>query len=272
MRREDGPSGQRELSRGLTARFLRQLLSVSGFTSPLRAHTLRWAVLWVGHNLMLRGGEFGVTDNATFSQRTGLTLADVDWVDPCAETDYFAAAVVDLMPIKDTHTSRQRIPCLIRRKSRQPSDSLPREHSACAWEALRRWWLVRSKEVPPSQWASVPLFARPDGLPVSTTDVKLMIRQAAAAVGQNADDFDARALRIAGATDLYHIMGDPASAERVISKRGRWCSMIHAIYTRLSATSMLATSVALTEAEGVDLEAFRHGYVMPAVVHRSHQY
>lgn len=161
-----------------------------------------------------------MTDNAAFSSRTGLTIADVDWVDSCAETGHFAAVVVDLMPIKDTHNSRQRIPCLIRRKSRQPTDSLPREHTACAWEALRRWWLIRSREVPPAQWATAPLFAHPQGSPVCTTDVKLMIRQAASAVGQHADDFDARALRIAGATDLYHIMGDPAAAERVIAKRG----------------------------------------------------
>lgn len=271
MRREDGPAGQREISRGLTARYLRELLEVPGFTSPLREHTLRWAILWVGHNLMLRGGEFGVTDNSAFSDRTGLTIADIDWVEPCEETSRFAAVVVDLMPIKDTHTSRQRIPCLIRRKSRLPTATLPREFSACAWEALRRLWLVRSKEVSPPMWAASPLFAHPDGSPVSTSDVRLAIRQAAAAVKQNANDFDARALRIAGATDLYHIMGgDVAAAERVIQKRGRWCSMIHAIYTRLSATSMLATSVALTEAEGVDLEAFRHGYVMPAIVPRAY--
>lgn len=268
MRREDGPAGQRQLSRGLTARILRRLLDVPGFTSALRAHCLRWALLWVGHNLMWRGGEAGTTDGKAFSPITGITISDVDWVEPCRESDMFAVSVVDMMPIKDTYTSRSRIPCLIRRCSQAPTSRLPTQPTPCAWEALRRWWLMRTAEVHPSEWANAPLFAHTDGSAVSTTDVRVAIRQAASAAGENADDFDARALRIGGATDLYHILGDAGEAERVIQKRGRWCSMIHDIYARISASSMMTVSAALPQADGVDLEAFRHGYVMPAVVYR----
>lgn len=269
MRREDGPAGQRALSRGLTARLLRKLLQVRGFSSGGRAETLRWAVLWVGHNLMLRGGEPGTAERVQFSPLTGLTVADVDWVEACEETRGFPVAVVDVMPIKDTHNTRQRIPCPIRRCSGRQMERLSADPVACAWEALRRWWLLRKAEVVPGEWASAPLFARVDGSAVNTADVKAMIRQAAEAVGEEPNDFDARALRIGGATDLYHIMGGPVEAERVIQKRGRWCSMIGDIYTRLSATAMMSTSAAMVQADGVDLEAFRHGYVMPAVVHRS---
>ncbi|KAL1507674.1 hypothetical protein AB1Y20_007289 [Prymnesium parvum] len=104
-----------------------------------------------------------------------------------------------------------------------------------------------------------------DGQAVSTANVLAFVREAAVAAGESPADFDSRSLRIGGATDLYHLFG-PQEAERIIAARGRWCSMIHQIYTRLSATSMLAVSSVMADATGVDLEAFRHGYVMPAIV------
>lgn len=267
MRKEDGPAGQRELSRGMTARILRKLLHASGFFSSKREHLLRWAVLWLAHNLLMRGGELGVSDRATFSPTTGLTIADFEWVEPSEETAFFAALIVDMVPIKDTLNMRQRTPCPIRRVSSRATHRLPVEPEACAWDAVRRYWLVRSREVPPEQWVQAPFFAHADGTPVCTSDVRAFIRQAATAAGElEPDDFYARALRIGGATDLYFIMGGATEAEGVLRKRGRWCSAIGQIYARISATAMLSTSAALPQADSVDLEAFRHGYVMPARV------
>lgn len=267
MRREDGPAGQRELSRGMTARILRKLLLAPGFFTSRREHLLRWAVLWLSHNLLMRGGEPGVTDKATFSPTTGLTIADIDWVEPCEETAYFAALVVDLMPIKDTNNTRQRIPCPVRRVSSRPTQRLPVEPEACAWDAVRRYWLVRSEEVGQADWTQAPFFTHADGVPVCTSDVRTFIRQAAEAAAEpEPEDFYARALRVGGATDLYFIMGSASEAEAVLRKRGRWCSAIGQIYARISATAMLSTSAALNQANSVDLEAFRHGYVMPARV------
>lgn len=270
MRREDGPSGQRALSRGLTARILRKLIQCTGFFSNSRERLLRWALLWTAHNMMMRGGEPGVTDKAVFSPRTGLTVADVDWIEPCEQTSWYAAVVIDMMPIKDTHTTRQRVPCPVRRVSSRPTGRLPVDPEACAWDAMRRYWLVRSQEVPTPQWATAPFFAHSDGSPVCTSDVKAFVRQAAEAAGEDdPQDFDAKSLRIGGATDLYYLMGGAAEAERVLQKRGRWCSMIGDVYARLSATAMLSTSAALPQVDGVDLEAFRHGYVMPATISRN---
>ncbi|KAL3920554.1 MAG: hypothetical protein SGPRY_005210 [Prymnesium sp.] len=87
----------------------------------------------------------------------------------------------------------------------------------------------------------------------------IMIREAAAGAEENAKDFDARALRIGGATDLYHLF-TANEAERIISDRGRWKSDIKDLYSRLSATSTLESSAIMADAKGVDLEAFRHGY------------
>ncbi|KAL1529671.1 hypothetical protein AB1Y20_000612 [Prymnesium parvum] len=111
-----------------------------------------------------------------------------------------------------------------------------------------------------------PLFAFPEEV-IRTADVMTFIREAAEAAGEDPSLFNARALRIGGATDLYHILGAD-EAERTIQKRGRWCSECHQIYTRMSATVMCSVSAQMAEANGVDLEAFRSGYVMPAVVQR----
>ena len=108
------------------------------------------------------------------------------------------------------------------------------------------------------------MFAATDGSPVCTSDVLAFMRETAVAVGYNTSDFDSHSLRIGGATDLHHLFGD-ADAERIIQKRGRWCSMIHQIYSRMSASEMLSVSTRMLDADGVDMEAFRHSYVMPAV-------
>lgn len=263
MRREDGPTGARELQRALTARILRRLCRLPAFDRQSTRGVLRWAVLWGGHNLLLRGGEFGRVDNKEFVAAYGLTLADCDWVAPCAETGGYEALVVDMMVIKDERVTRARIPCLVRR--RQPPQAPRGADPCCAYDALRALWDLRVSQVIAAARAAAPLFATPDGQALVTGQVLSFVREAAEAAGESPGDFDSRSLRIGGATDLYHLFG-PQEAERLIAARGRWCSMIHQIYTRLSATSMLAVSSVMADATGVDLEAFRHGYVMPAVV------
>lgn len=263
MRREDGPTGARELQRALSARLLRRLAQRPDFDRWSSRGVLRWAVLWGGHNLLLRGGEFGCVDNREFVSAYGLTLADCDWVAPCAETGGYHALVVDVMVIKDERVTRARTPCLIRR--RQPPHTPRGVDPCCAYDAMRALWELRVAQVPPTELSRAPLFAMADGQAVSTANVLAFVREAAVAAGESPADFDSRSLRIGGATDLYHLFG-PQEAERIIAARGRWCSMIHQIYTRLSATSMLAVSSVMADATGVDLEAFRHGYVMPAIV------
>ena len=264
MRREDGPSGQRSLSRGMTARLLRSLIPLVSFERLSRRGRLRWATLWVGHNLLLRGGELGSVDNRGFDAATGITLADVDWIAPYADTDGYEVVVVEVMPIKDARVTRSRVPLVIRRRAAGAFTGRGVVTLPCAWEALRAWWDVRSGECPRAAWGVSPLFAGVDGAPVCTTDVLWSVREAAAAAGCDAGEFDSHSLRIGGATDLYHLFGG-ADAERVIQKRGRWCSMVHQIYSRMSASEMMTVSARMLDTEGVDMEAFRHGYVMPAV-------
>ncbi|KAL3927893.1 MAG: hypothetical protein SGPRY_002624 [Prymnesium sp.] len=105
-------------------------------------------------------------------------------------------------------------------------------------------------------------MVRIDGSPVCTSGVLDLVREAAMAVACVANEFDLHSLRIGGVTDLYHLFGG-ADAEHVIQKRGRWCSMVHQIFSRMSASEMMTVSARMLDADGVDLEAFRHGYVMP---------
>lgn len=268
MRREDGPAGSRELSRALTARVLRKLWRVPGFEYHSRRGILRWAVLWVGHNLLLRGGEFGAPDRKEFSSTTGVTLADVEWISPCAETGGYCVAVVDVLPIKNVDENRVRVPMIIRRRAtgEAPSTGMTPPEDGCAWTAMRRLYDARVQEVPLHLHGVAPLFASPETV-VHTADALEFIREAATAAGEDPTLFNARALRIGGATDLYHLLG-AEEAERTIQKRGRWCSECHQVYTRMSATAMCTVSARMADASGVDLEAFRSGYVMPAVVQR----
>lgn len=268
MRREDGPAGSRELSRALTARVLRKLGRVPAFECQSRRGILRWAVLWVGHNVLLRGGEFGAPDRKHFSSTVGITLADVEWISPCAETGGFCVAVLDVLPIKNVDENRVRVPMLIRRRTAGSAPvSAASPVDGCAWTAMRRLYEVRVRETPAHLHGVAPLFADAHQEAVHTADVLEFIREAATAAGEDPALFNARALRIGGATDLYHLLG-PEEAERTIQKRGRWCSECHQVYTRMSATAMCTVSARMADATGVDLEAFRSGYVMPAVVQR----
>ena len=194
---------------------------------------------------------------------TGITLADVDWIAPCGDTDGYEVAVVDVMPIKDTRVSRARVPMVIRRKAPGPFCGASSLSSPCAWEALRLWWLYRRDECMRVSWGTEPLFALSDGLPLCTATVLEFVREAAVAIGEDPVQFDSHSLRIGGATDLHHLFGG-ADAERFIQKRGRWCSMVHQIYSRMSASTSMSVSARMLDADGVDMEAFRQGYVMLA--------
>lgn len=268
MRQEDGPAGSRSLVRAFTARFLARLSRLESFDKQSPRGRLRWAVLVVGHNLLLRGGEFGVPDGKTFDSARGLSVGDWDWIHPQHDTDGFEVAVAEVQPAKDPHLSRQRTPLLIRRRSEASRELRPPVlGSCCAWEAARLLWLDRVAAVAAHELATAPFFAPSSGRPVTTSVVKAFVREAAAAVGEPPAEFDAHSLRVGGATDLYYLFG-AGEAERLIQKRGRWLSDIHQIYSRLSASSEMHDYAEMADARGVDMESFRRGYVMPALCHR----
>lgn len=57
-------------------------------------------------------------------------------------------------------------------------------------------------------------------------------------------------------------------AERVLADRGRGASDVKDLSSRLYASSVIKSSALMGNAMGADLEAFRHSFVMPAIVLR----
>lgn len=106
MRQEDGPAGARGLVRAFTARFLARLARQPSFDKASARGRLRWAVLVVGHNLLLRSVEFGVPDGKVFDSARGISVVDWDWVAPQHDTDGFEVAVAEVHPVKDAQLSR----------------------------------------------------------------------------------------------------------------------------------------------------------------------
>lgn len=265
MRQEDGPAGSRRLVRAFTARLLARLARLQSFDKVSARGRLRWAVLVVGHNLLLRGGEFGVPDGKAFDSARGISVGDWDWVVPQHDTDGFEVAVAEVHPAKDAHMSRLRVPLLIRRRAAESrSEWPPALGSCCAWDAARVLWSDRVAAVAAQELVTAPFFALGRGGPVTTSIVKVFVREAAEAAGEPADEFDAHSLRVGGATDLYFLFG-AAEAEHLIQKRGRWLSDIHQIYSRLSASNEMHDYATMADARGIDMESFRKGYVMPAL-------
>lgn len=215
----------------------------------------------------VRGCELGKVDGKTFDPAACITIADLDWVAPCEDTKGYEVLIIEVMPIRDARVSRARVPLVVRRRVPGPFSGVPNLMTPCAWEAIRAWWMVRSGECPRMSWGTEPFFAMGFGVPVCTSDVLGFVREAAEAAGCEQSQFDSHSLRIGGATDLHHLFGG-SNAERIIQKRGRWCSMIHQIYSRMSASAMMTVSAQMLDADGVDMEAFRQGYVMPAVCSR----
>lgn len=213
----------------------------------------------MGHNLLLRGGELGTTDDATFDPRYGSSLGDVEWHTPGPDTRGFEVASVNVLPIKDTHANRRRIPCLLQRADLLPRAVQSADGVKCPWGALRALWLQRMQQVSAHEASISPLFAGRDNTAIRTADVVGYIRQAARVLDLPANDFDARALRVGGATDLLGMFG-LAGAERVIKSRGRWATDVGGIYARPSVDIEMAASAALNRVDGTNMEAFRRRF------------
>lgn len=45
-----------------------------------------------------------------FDSGAGVTLADVEWISPCEDTQDYEVLIIEVMPIKDTRVSRSRVP------------------------------------------------------------------------------------------------------------------------------------------------------------------
>lgn len=285
MRREDGPSGERELQRGFRHSHLRRLAEPAmGYDRSSRFGVMRWALWHTMLQCLLRGGEAGLKDRQEFFEpRKHLNCRDGPATDPTNAFEWLPAGklsppydrhpalIVAVLAIKDAKghddaAHRKRRPIVIIRR-RPEGDSTP--DAMCPYEAIAAAWAIMLAEVAEEDRDHTPFFRHNDGRAVATDDVKTLVRQAVTLL-QLGDptEWGAKSPRIGASTDLGMALGT-VEAERIIWERGRWCSEIGQIYKRFSADEQAKASLALSAAEGVDLESLT-GWTQPAEVRRRH--
>ena len=276
MRREDGPTGDRQLSRPLRAQHLARLADpASGFDcGGTRWGTVRWAMVHCMVQAMLRGGEAGLVDrHQDVEPRLVLNCKEGSGSDPEASWQWVSAAdhdgihplvIVRVMSIKDARghadeAHARRRPIIIRRRRPvgEPGDL------TCPYDALLAAWALMREEVPADERATTAFFRTDHGLPVVTDDVRIAVREMVATLRLGPPhEWGAKAPRIGGATDLLTALGLD-SARRLLKARGRWCSEIWQIYSRLQVGEQADASAAMAAARGQCLEALA-GWVQPA--------
>jgi len=266
MRREDGPSGQRRLCRGLRAHHFREL-EAQGYDRSSRRGMVHWAAALLAWNILLRGGELGFPTGGAFNGTRHLTWASFEWRAPCAESKGLPWLIVWVVPIKDQVARAQAVPMAVRRLAGYHEQG---EMALDTYDAVRRVWDAGVDEVPASertvgQPSSTPFFTNGEGLPWSTTDTRRLGTEMGARVGIPAAECGAKMFRIGGATEVRVLLG-VGGATALIKERGRWASDIGMIYSRALVGDHLDASAAMAQG-GVEKRALEDvcaGWIQPA--------
>jgi hypothetical protein len=105
--------------------------------------------------------------------------------------------------------------------------------------ALLRAWLRRRRAAGIAD--SRPLFCHAGGAPVTTAEVRAMVKAVMAAAGRDPSLFGGHSLRIGGATAAL-AAGVPPNLIRLM---GRWKSDVYELYCRMSVEAALGVGVAI---------------------------
>ena len=237
MRREDGPSGERLLSRPLRVQHFDRLAEPgSGYDcGETRWGIFRWAMWHVMLQCMLRGGEAGLVDrnqepepllvlNCKAGPGSDPTNA-WQWISAAENDGVYPLLVVRVMSIKDArgHADEahvRRRPIIIRRRCPVGEP----DHPLCPYDAMARAWRAMCEEVPVAARAATCFFRTDHGAPVTTDDVRIGVREVVSTLRLGPPhEWGAKAPRIGGATDLLGALG-LEKAQRLLKSRGRWCN------------------------------------------------
>ena len=190
VRREDGPSGERELSLPIRASHIRQLAAPdSGFdTTGSRWACVRWSLVLASLHALLRGCEPGVVGRThPFEPALHITCADGkaddvrnswQWLSPQQYNGCVPCVVLLLLSKKDkdAHTSavhKKRKPIFMPRLKPVGDDSLT---AICPYDAIAAAWRAMAAVVPSAERATTPFFTIDDGRIVCTDDVESIVR------------------------------------------------------------------------------------------------
>ena len=266
MRKEDGPSGQRRLSRAIRALHLRAAAD-KGFDRTSRRGAMKWAVAVTSLNILLRGGEPGVTKRSTpVDPKRDITFSSFEWREPCEESRGRPWLLLDIVGIKDTQYKNRVTPMPICRRHTWEECSFG-EDPLCPYDALLRVWRASEGAVPAAErvyhgGSSTPFFIGEAGGVWCTKDSQALAREIAAWLGFPPDEFGGKAFRIGGATDLREIHG--AGAQLLIKERGRWGSDVAQLYQRGLLRVQLDVSAGMGDAHTRDMEEMVKDWVQPA--------
>ena len=144
-RREDGPSGARQLMRGLRASHIfewRRQSAVGAAMAPAGSteELERGAVALTSHNLLLRGGEPGKQTNAPIDPQRVITWGSVEWLAPREESQGLPWCIMAVVPIKDMGMRKKAYPCPIQRRHDWPLGA----DLMCTYDALARFYWARA--------------------------------------------------------------------------------------------------------------------------------
>ena len=265
-RREDGPPKQRKLSRGIRAQHLRKA-AAAGYDRTSPRGLVEWAVATLSLNLLLRGGEVGVTKRGNkLDPARDITFSSFEWMAPCAESRLRPWLAVDVLGIKDSNFKNKVVRMLVCRRHRW--EECPRGGDpACAYDAVLALWEATMHTVALAErqyrgGCARAFFINEKGEPWCTRDSQHLAQKIGACVGFDPNEVGGKAFRIGGATDMRDVHG--GHAQLLIKERGRWASDVAQLYQRALLSAQLDSSAGMAAAESRDLEEALAGWSQPA--------
>lgn len=265
MRRGDVPRGDRKLSRGLRAQHLRELADMGYDRSSARG-LMRWAAALVAHNMLLRGGELGTTDKKPFDPKRGLTVKDIVFHTPTAESKWRPFGVAWVVGSKDTEFRHRVVAMPFSRRATMREQPVVGADPLDVYDALLLLTNQRRAELRDDRVdseATAPLFVGENGKAWTTNDSRDLAESMGSLLGIPAADIGGKCFRIGGATDLRALLGD--SSQELIKQRGRWSSDVAKVYQRALVDVHLAMSSAMGSVkEKRDMEEMFRGWSQPS--------
>ena len=267
MRSEDGPRGQRKLSRGLRIHHFRQL-ALMGYDRKSPRGMVKWAAALTAHNLLLRGGELGRSDKAAWDPKRDIAWSSFDWRQECEESSGRPWVVIYTCSIKDTHRTHKLVGLPICRRASWGDQPVVGKDPLDTYDALLLLWRSNQHNIPVrlrtlGAPGEAPFFIGAQGAEWTTNDSKLLAREMGAWLDIPEIELGGKFARIGGATDMRELLGDASQA--LIKQRGRWASDVAGVYQRALVRAHLEASAAVGGVQlSRDMEEILKGWSQPA--------
>ena len=252
MRREDGPTGSRQLMRGIEPHHVATADATGRYDRSSADGVIMHCCATTLISVIGRGGEPGLVEGKpqrSFQPDTGVTWADIVFA-PEHECRSLNDGIPFLrflwFPIKDGDVRRKKVPIVISRIHSGAMGADPR----CAYDAITAAYRSRVHLVPVADRASTAFFTLSNGRIIDTGNVRDRARVIASLSGIDPAEVGAKSFRIGGAFKFREWCDRQGlDASRLLKERGRWWSDIGYIYARMSDRVHLAGSRGMTEGE-----------------------